>query len=223
MNFSQAADPIIDGRPSSARASGGCRTNESNERQVAEKRQDTGIGVSNVAARYASALFEVARDEGAIDGVLRDLDTFDRMMIESPDLARLVRSPVFAAEDQVRAVGTLLDRAGISGLAANIVRLVASKRRLFVLPGLIRGFRAEVARARGIVPAEVRLAEQPSARMMDDIRTAVRDMAGSEVDLDVKIDPALIGGLIVKIGSRMVDASLKTKLNSIRLAMKEAR
>jgi F-type H+-transporting ATPase subunit delta len=107
---------------------------ETDERQVAEKRQDAGTGVSNVAARYASALFEVARDQGAIDVVLRDLDTFDRMLTESPDLARLVRSPVFAAEDQVRAVGAIVDRAGISGLAANIVRLVASKRRLFVLP-----------------------------------------------------------------------------------------
>lgn len=176
-----------------------------------------------MAGRYASALFEVARDAGAIDQVMTDFDAFEAMLADSPDLTRLVRSPVFTTEEQVAAVGAILARAGIGGFAANLIRLAASKRRLFVVPGMIRAYRALVARERGIVSAEIRLAEEPSANVMNDIKSALRDMAGGDVDVDVKIDPALIGGLVVKIGSRMVDASLKTKLNSIRIAMKEAR
>lgn len=179
--------------------------------------------MSGVAGRYASALFEVARDGGAIDQVSRDLDSFDRMMGSSPDLARLVKSPVFTSEEQVKAVGTILERAGIGGIAANVVRLIASKRRLFILPDLIRAYRALVARSRGIVAASVTVAEEPSPRVMEDIKSALREMAGAEVEVGLKVDPTLIGGVIVKIGSRMVDASLKTKLNSIRIAMKEAR
>lgn len=190
---------------------------------MADTGQADAPGVSGVAGRYASALFEVAKDGNAIDQVARDLDSFDRMLSDSPDLARLVRSPIFTSEEQVKAVSTILDRAGIGGIAANIIRLTASKRRLFIVPDLIRAYRALVAQSRGIVSASVTVAEEPSPRVMEDIRSALREMAGSEVDVGVKIDPALIGGVVVKIGSRMVDASLRTKLNSIRIAMKEAR
>lgn len=190
---------------------------------MAEKGKAETPGVSGVAGRYASALFELARDENSIDQVSRDLDAFDRMLADSPDLLRLVKSPVFTAEEQAKAIGAVLERAGIGGLASNLIRFVATKRRLFVLPDMIRGYRALVAKSRGIVPASVTVAEEPSPRMLDDIRAALRDMAGSDVDVDVKVDPALIGGLVVKIGSRMVDASLRTKLNSMRIAMKEAR
>ncbi|WP_375459163.1 F0F1 ATP synthase subunit delta [uncultured Enterovirga sp.] len=190
---------------------------------MAGKQASEGPGVSGVAGRYGSALFELARDEGRIDEVARDLDSFQRMLDDSADLRRLIRSPVFSAEDQTRAIEAVLGQAGIGGYAANLIRVVAAKRRLFVLPDMIRAYRALVAKSKGIVAAEVRLAEEPSPRIMDDIKSALRDMAGSDVDVDVKIDPSLIGGLVVKVGSRMVDASLKTKLNSIRIAMKEAR
>ena len=196
---------------------------ESDGLQVADKTKNERPGVSGVAVRYASALFELARDAGTIDAVQADLDSFERMVADSPDLARLVRSPVFTTDEQEKAVVAILGRAGIGGLAANLIKLAATKRRLFILPQMIRAYRGLVAQERGIVSAEVRLAEQPSPRVLDDVKSAIREMAGHEVDLDVKIDPALIGGLVVKIGSRMVDASLKTKLNSIRFAMKEAR
>jgi F-type H+-transporting ATPase subunit delta len=88
---------------------------------------------------------------------------------------------------------------------------------------MIRSFRELVAESKGIVRAQVTLAEQPSDRALNDIKAALRDVAKAEINLDVKIDPSLIGGLIVKMGSRMVDASVRTKLNSIRLAMKAAR
>lgn len=116
-----------------------------------------------------------------------------------------------------------LDRAGISGLAANFIKLTADNRRLFALPGMIRAYREKVRESKGIIRAEVRVAEKPSDAVIEDIKASLRDVAKSEIDLDLHIDPSLIGGIVVKMGSRMVDASLRTKLNSIRLAMREAR
>ncbi|MEN5082081.1 F0F1 ATP synthase subunit delta [Bosea sp. TWI1241] len=177
--------------------------------------------VSGVAGRYATALFELASESGAVDAVSADLATFDAMIAESADLQRLVGSPAFTAQEQVSAVTALTAKAGITGLAANFIGLVASKRRLFALPGMIRAYRARVAEAKGIVSAQVTLAEEPSAAQLKDIAATLKQVAGKDVDVSVKVDPAIIGGLVVKMGSRMVDASLKTKLNSIRLAMKE--
>ena len=183
----------------------------------------TGTVVSGVAGRYASALFELARDQRAIDAVSADLDRFDALLRDSEDLRRLVKSPVFTAEAQERAVAAIVERAGIGGFAGNFIRLAAANRRLFALPDMIRAFRTLVAEHKGIVRAQVTVAERPSDRIVNDIKSALRDVAKAEVDVDLKVDPALIGGLVVKIGSRMVDASLRTKLNSIKLAMKEAR
>jgi F-type H+-transporting ATPase subunit delta len=177
--------------------------------------------VSAVAERYASALFELAKDAGSVDMVGSDLAAFGRMIEGSDDLKRLVRNPVFTAEEQASAATALLAKAGIGGLAGNFIRLVASKRRLFALPGMIAAYEELVASSRGVVRAEVTAAEQPSASQMQDIAATLKGMAGTEVTVDLKVDPSLIGGLIVKMGSRMVDASLKTKLNSLRLAMKE--
>jgi F-type H+-transporting ATPase subunit delta len=190
---------------------------------VAESGSQGGTIVSGVAGRYASALFELARESRAVDAVARDLDAFDAFIRDSDDLRRLIRSPVFSAEEQAKAVGAILDRAGIGGLAANFIRLVAANRRLFALPDMIRAFRARLRESKGIIAAEVRLAEPPSDKVLEDIKSALREVARAEIDLDVKIDPALIGGLVVRMGSRMVDASLRTKLNAIRLAMREAR
>ena len=190
---------------------------------VAQSRSQEGPLLSGVASRYASALFEVAREAGSIDAVMGDLDRFDQMIQGSPDLARLIRNPVFTAEEQERAIGAVLTRAGVSGLTGNFIRLVALKRRLFALPDMIRSFRRLVSDAKGIVQAQVVLAERPPDAVMSDITAALREVAKAEVALDVKIDPSLIGGMIVKIGSRMVDASVRTKLNSIRLSLKEAR
>jgi F-type H+-transporting ATPase subunit delta len=190
---------------------------------VAKNGSETGTVVSGVAGRYASALFDLAREQRAMDAVATDLDRFDALLRESPDLRRLVKSPVFTSDEQERAVTAILDKTGIGGFAGNFIRLVAANRRLFALPDMIRAYRTLVADAKGIVRAQVMLAEQPSDRVVSDIKSALRDVAKAEIDLDIRIDPSLIGGLVVKMGSRMVDASLRTKLNSIRLAMKEVR
>lgn len=179
--------------------------------------------VSGVAHRYATALLESAQESGpgAIDQVEGDLDRFSALIAESPDLARLIKSPVFSSEQQVGAVTAILDRTGIGGLAGNFIKLVASKRRLFAIEAMITGYKALVAEKRGIVRAQVTVAEAPPANVVEDIKAALKGVAGENVVLDIKVDPSIIGGLIVKLGSRMMDASLRTKLNSIRLAMKE--
>jgi len=183
---------------------------------------ESGI-VSGMAGRYATALFELALESKAVDQVQSDLKAFDAMVGSSPDLTRLVRSPVFSAEDQAKALAAILDKAGIKGIAANFLRVVAANRRLFAVREIIRGFNALVARHKGEVVAEVTVAEQLNDARMTDIRDALKQVTGKDVQVDVTVDPSIIGGLKVKLGSRMVDASLRTKLNSIKFAMKEAR
>ena len=188
---------------------------------MAQHGSQEGPLLSGVALRYASAMFELAREGNVVDAVSGDLGRFDQMIRGSEDLQRLIRNPIFTAEEQSAAVGPLLDKAGISGLAGNFIRLVAAKRRLFALPDMIRAYQDLVSDAKGIVRAQVTLAEAPSDKVLNEIKAALRDVAKADVSVDVRIDPSLIGGLIVKMGSRMVDASVRTKLNSIRLAMKE--
>jgi F-type H+-transporting ATPase subunit delta len=180
--------------------------------------------ISGMAGRYATALFNLAREQNAIDTVRADLDRFDAMVAGSPDLMRLLRSPVFGADEQTRAITAILAKAGIGGVAANFIRLVAQNRRLFAVRDMLSGFRALVARHRGEVSAEVTVAEPLAALHLIALKDALKSVSGGkDVTLDVKIDPAIIGGLVVKLGSRMVDTSLRTKLNSIKVAMKEAR
>ena len=179
--------------------------------------------VSGVAGRYASALFDLAREADEIDAVNTNLDRFDALVAESADLERLVRSPVFTADEQLRAVSTVLDRAGIGGVAARFVKLVTTNRRLFLVREMVRAYRNLVAQHRGQATAEVTVAEEIKDDHVAALRNALKAVSGKEVDIKVKVDPAIIGGLVVKFGSRMVDSSLRTKLNSIKHAMKEAR
>ena len=177
-----------------------------------------------MAGRYAGALFELARDEKAVDAVKKDLEAFDAMIAESPDLNRLVRSPVFGVDDQLKAISAILAKAGISGIAANFLRVVTTNRRLFALREIIRGYRALVAKYKGEISAQVTVAEKLSDANLAALKDALKSATGGkDMDLNVEVDPAIIGGLIVKVGSRMVDSSLRTKLNSIKFAMKEAR
>ena len=180
--------------------------------------------ISGMAGRYGNALFELARESKATDAVKSDLDKFDAMVSESADLFRLVRSPVFGVDEQLKALSAILDRAGITGLAANFLRVITTNRRLFAVRDMIRAYRALVARHKGEVHAQITVAEQLNATNLDALKGALKNVTGGkDIDLDVKVDPAIIGGLIVKIGSRMVDSSLRTKLNAIKFAMKEAR
>jgi F-type H+-transporting ATPase subunit delta len=176
-----------------------------------------------MAGRYATALFDLASETNTIDAVKADLERFDALVADSADLMRLVRSPVFSADEQLQALSAVLDQAGIGGLAAKFLKLVTSNRRLFAVRDMIKAFRGLVAQHKGEATAEVTVAEPLKDEHVEALRTALKSVSGKDVDLDIKIDPAIIGGLVVKLGSRMVDTSLRTKLNAIRHAMKEAR
>ena len=178
--------------------------------------------VSGVSGRYATALFELARDEKSVDAVKADLDKFNALLDESADLKRLVRSPVFGADVQLKALNAVLDKAGIAGVAANVLRVLTANRRLFAVADVIRAYRALVAKFKGEASAEVTVAEELSDKNLDALKAALKSVTGKDVALNVKVDPSIIGGLVVKLGSRMVDSSLRTKLNSIKNAMKEA-
>ena len=178
--------------------------------------------VSGVSGRYATALFELARDEHSIDAVKADLEKFEAMLADSADLKRLVRSPVFSAGEQSRALAAVLDKAGISGVAARFLKVLTANRRLFAVTDVIRAFRALVAKFKGEATADVTVAEKLSDKNLDALKTALKSVTGKDVALNVNVDPSIIGGLVVKLGSRMVDSSLRTKLNSIKHAMKEA-
>ena len=178
--------------------------------------------VSGVSGRYATALFELARDEQSIDAVRADLDKFEVMLNDSEDLKRLVRSPVFSADAQLKALTAILDKAGISGTTAKFLKVLTANRRLFAVADVIRAYRALVAKFKGEATAEVTVAEQLSDKNLDALKAALKSVTGKDVALNVKVDPSIIGGLVVKLGSRMVDSSLRTKLNSIKNAMKEA-
>jgi F-type H+-transporting ATPase subunit delta len=182
-----------------------------------------GAIVSGMAGRYATALFELAREQNAIDTVKVNLDRFDALVAEIADLARLLRSPVLSADEQGRALSGVLDKVGIDGLAANFLKLVATNRRLFAALDMVKAYRALVAKHKGEVTAEVTVAEKPSEAHLAAIKDALTAVTKKDVQVDVKVDPTIIGGLVVKLGSRMVDSSLRTKLNAIKLAMKEAR
>ena len=162
------------------------------------------------------------RTSARADSVADALTRFDALIAESPDLERMVRSPVFSAADQLKALDAILAQAQISGVAANFIRLVTTKRRLFFIREMIADYRKLYDTSRGVTRAEVTsaaaLTDANVAALKESLRAA---SGGREVDLDMKVDPSIIGGLIVRLGSRMVDGSLKTKLNAIRLAMKE--
>ncbi|MGG7516935.1 F0F1 ATP synthase subunit delta [Allorhizobium undicola] len=182
---------------------------------------DTSQLTSGVAERYASSLFELALEAGAIDAVAGDLKRFQAMIDESADLKRLVNSPVFTAEEQVAAIAALLNKAGISGLAGNFLRVVASNRRLFAVSGMIAAYQAIAARHRGEVTADVTSAHALTDAQQTELKEALKSVTGKTVALNVTVDPSLLGGLIVKVGSRQIDTSLRTKLSTLKLALKE--
>ncbi|HVZ05603.1 F0F1 ATP synthase subunit delta [Hyphomicrobium sp.] len=178
--------------------------------------------VEGVAGRYASALFELANESSKVADVENDLVKFQSLLDESPDLVRLVRSPVIAADDQARAIAAVVDKAGIGGLAANFLKLVSNNRRLFVIQDIIKGYRALAAKARGEVTAEVTSAAPLSSEQVAALKETLKASMGKDVTLQARVDPSLLGGLVVKLGSRMIDSSLKTKLQNIKLALSEA-
>jgi F-type H+-transporting ATPase subunit delta len=182
---------------------------------------DSSQSVSGVAERYASSLFALALEEGAVAEVATALDNFQAMIDGSIDLQRLIKSPVFSADEQLKAVDAILTMAGLTGLAANFIKVTASNRRLFAVPGMIRAFREIHARHRGEITADVTSAHALTAAQETELKAALKGVTGKDVTINVAVDPTILGGLIVKLGSRQIDTSLRTKLSTLKLSLKE--
>ncbi len=175
---------------------------------------------TGLAGRYAVALFELADEAGAFDAVADDLRGLRSLVGESADLARLIRSPIIGRDAQMRGMAALMVEAGAHALTQKFVGMVAANRRLFALPVMATAFLALLAERRGEVSAEVVSASPLSDGQMGELSTALKGVLGATVSLSAKVDPALIGGLVVRVGSRMFDSSINTKLQRLRLAMK---
>lgn len=175
--------------------------------------------IEGVAGRYASALFDLATESSKVADIESDLGKFQKLLDESADLKNMVRSPVISADDQTRALGAVLDKFQIGGLTANFLKLIASNRRLFAVQDMIKAYRARAAKARGEITAEVTSAVVLTDAQITALKATLKDSAGKDVSLNARIDPSLLGGLVVKIGSRMIDSSLKTKLQNLKVTL----
>ncbi len=176
---------------------------------------------SGVAGRYATALFEIAKESGQLDQVAADLATFQAALDDSADLREMIHSPVFTREDQGNAIRVLAGKMGLGASVTNTLLLMAQNRRLFVVPGLIAGVRALIADARGEVTAEVSTAKPLTQGQVRSLTDTLKASVGRDVKLDITLDESLIGGLVVKVGSRMIDTSIRSKLASLQNVMKE--
>jgi F-type H+-transporting ATPase subunit delta len=178
--------------------------------------------LSGIAGRYALAVFELALETKSIETVERDFAALKTMLAESTDLARFVRAPVFNRDEQAKGMQALLDAAGAAALTTKFVLLLCAKRRLFVLPDAIRDFATLVARQRGEITAEIASAHALSDAQTDELKRVLKAKLQREPQLVTHVDPTLLGGLVVKVGSRMIDSSLRAKLNALRNAMRGA-
>lgn len=177
-------------------------------------------GASALAERYAAALFDIADERRALDEVASDLRQLRAMMAASADLMRLVRSPILSRQEQGKAISTLAERAGMSMLVRDFLAVVARNRRLFAVPAMIEAYLAQLAARRGEVTAEVTTAQPLSQAQLGALGEQLRRAIGRRVSVDVRVDPGLLGGMIVKVGSRMVDGSVESRLRRLQLAMK---
>ena len=177
--------------------------------------------VAGMAGRYATALFELAREENKLEETERGLVGLSASLDESEDLRRLVRSPIFSAAEQSKALAGIAKQAGLPALAANFLQLLVKNRRLFALRDIIAGFRKLSADQRGELTADVTSAVALSGPQADELKATLKAKTGKNITLIEKVDPAILGGLVVKVGSRMVDSSIRTKLYNLKYAMKE--
>ena len=177
-------------------------------------------GATGLAGRYATALYELAEYDKQLDVVAGDLQQLGSMIEGSADLARLIKSPVISRDDQIKAMDALNDAAGFSVLTKNFVGVVAENRRLFAITSMIKAYQTLLAESRGEATAEVVSAKALSDAQLQAVEVALKKAIGSKVQIEQRVDETLLGGLVVRVGSRMVDNSLKTKLQKMRLAMK---
>jgi F-type H+-transporting ATPase subunit delta len=178
--------------------------------------------IKEIAGRYATALFELAEDAKALDSVADDLRQIQAGLDESDDLAAVLRSPVMSRDDQGKAMSAVLDKMGTSDLTKKFVGYVAANRRLFAMEAMITAYLEALAESRGEVTAEVVSAKSMTKTRLSAIEKAIKAAVGGKVSINHSVNPDLVGGLTVKVGSRMIDASVSTQLSKLKLAMKGA-
>ncbi len=176
--------------------------------------------MGGLAGRYATALFELADEAKKLDRVADDLSSLKEMIEQSEDLQSLVRSPLYGRDQLRAAMDGILARTDVDDLTRRFVLVVTENRRLFTLPQIINAYLAELARRRGEVTAKVTAARELTSDQQTALADALHKVAGGRVKIDLKVDPELLGGLVVQLGSRMIDTSLKSKLERLQLAMK---
>lgn len=175
-----------------------------------------------IAGRYATALFEIAKEEKALDTVERDLSALGEAIETSDDLKSLIRSPVYSRNEQAGAMSALASKMGISTSVSSTVGLMASKRRLFALPTMITSLKALIAQERGEMSAEVTAAKPLTQAQQDKLAATLKERFGKDMKIDVTVDESIIGGLIVKVGSKMIDTSIASRLAALNKTMREA-
>jgi F-type H+-transporting ATPase subunit delta len=177
--------------------------------------------LTQIARPYAAALFDLAKSEGAVDAVESGLVEIQKLAAESADFSRFLRSPVIAADVKAEAIDAILAKANANATVTNFVKVVARNGRLFALPAIIRSFQALAAKDRGEISADVTSAAALSGAQLKSLADTLKAKIGKTVTLTEHVDPSLIGGLVVKVGSQMIDSSLKTQLQAMKIAMKE--
>ena len=177
---------------------------------------------TDVGARYAQALFDLAKDQGRVAAVEADLKAFKAMRAESADLRALLASPRFGAEDKLKALQALAKAAGFDPMTAKFMGLMAFNRRASSLPAAITAFEALSAAERGVVAAEVTTAVALTAPQRTGLQAALRQALGKDPEIETRVDPSILGGMKVRVGSRLYDSSLRSKLDSLRFALKRA-
>jgi len=176
---------------------------------------------SGIAARYASAVFELAKDASDLKTLESNIEDLGAALAESADLRDLINSPVVSRTDQATAISAVANKMKLMPIVSNTLALMASKRRLFVLPALVAQLRALIAEEKGEVTAEVTSAKAMTKTQTDKLAKAIKARIGKDVKIDATVDAELIGGLVIKVGSQMIDTSIRSKLNSLSNVMKE--
>ncbi len=176
---------------------------------------------SGIAERYATAVFDLAKEAGQIPNLESDVDALDVALKDSAELKAMVSSPVYSRTEQGNAIMAVTRQMGLSPMVVNTLGLMASKRRLFVLPQFIAQLKSMIAEEKGEVTAEVTSATELSSQQIDALAYAIHEKIGKFVKVNMTVDQSLIGGLIVKVGSKMIDTSIKSKLAHLQNAMKE--
>jgi len=176
---------------------------------------------SGIADRYATAVFDLAKEGKELDKLEANLDDLSAALSSSPELTDLIHSPVYSRDAQSNAITAVAAKMGLTQTMQNVLALMASKRRLFVLPQMINRLRDLIAEEKGEVTADVVSAVKLTAAQSKDLAKTLKEKVGKDVKINATVDESLIGGLIVKVGSKMIDTSVRSKLNSLKNAMKE--